>query len=397
MSCRCGWYMHIAIMHYSCFICIHASHVFFSFFSFDRAVPSNKVTELQDQLDVANLQSRLLEAAPPQPMMGTSSHENEEEQEGVLSAATYHALGHEFIRVSDLFYVYAYPMEMYEFCLLIVNICKNNDTDTIDTLWQNILCRELENCGVWSPNPNVSQLLTSLGVTTTEENQEDQHQGSNSNDNGSSNSNRFEDGRWAQTLSDKISGLGQDLYGSGADYTFPLSFLIPKLEDLRMTFMEATDNGRNSADSSAVHPWVVKSMVQAGVPYDVLFQSYNLILVEKERSLGSSCSQEEKMHYLKCLTELLTHWIKDANTGRNGRSSSSAVASMTRRGGGPSPGGAGSENNSPAVLLGRALSGGGLRNLIDNYKSSLESMVGGNTREVEHLLDFFTSIERSLS
>jgi len=40
----------------------------------------------------------------------------------------------------------------------------------------------------------------------------------------------FESFRWAERLRNKVVELGRELYGTGADYVFPVEFLISRLE-----------------------------------------------------------------------------------------------------------------------------------------------------------------------
>ena len=123
------------------------------------------------------------------------------------------------------------------------------------------------------------------------------------------------------------------------------------------------------------------------------------------------------LHYLKCISEILTQWIKSAYSARS--KSSLSLGRAKRDGETDSL----SENSAvqvsfqslsrcvgyitfPSLLminfgsfclslqLARARSAG-LINVVDNYKSSLETMVG-RPREADQLLKIFTDIEDAL-
>ncbi len=41
---------------------------------------------------------------------------------------------------------------------------------------------------------------------------------------------KFENGEWIPRLRNRVTSLGQELFGKGADYTFPLDLIVRELE-----------------------------------------------------------------------------------------------------------------------------------------------------------------------
>lgn len=184
------------------------SDFFLVAFDFSRSL---KLSELQDKLEIASLQKKILSSLPGLDEM-------------TLDADQCQALTFKLVPVSDLFNVYAAPLELYEICLLIMNVCKTNDLDTIITLWKRIISRELQ--GVFSERPDVQDILLMLkedadlvdGSVNPEEIE-------------------FESGEWIRPLKEKVANLAKQLWGKGADFTVPLSFLVPLLEGISFSII----------------------------------------------------------------------------------------------------------------------------------------------------------------
>jgi len=172
-----------------------------------RSMEAMKLNELKDKLEVASLQKRILSAIPPSVSGGETS----------LFGGQYHSLANKLLSVSDLFNDYAAPMGMYEICLLIMNMCKTNDPNTIRALWNCIISRELQD--VRSEREDVQDFIRSLKEGTPLEDSIADTYGW-----------EFESGEWIRPLKDKITSLGRELWDKGAAYTFPLQAIVPILE-----------------------------------------------------------------------------------------------------------------------------------------------------------------------
>ena len=54
---------------------------------------------------------------------------------------------------------------------------------------------------------------------------------------GAGNVQQFENGEWIPRLRNRVTSLGKELFGKGADYTFPLDLIVRELEG-KKTFDE---------------------------------------------------------------------------------------------------------------------------------------------------------------
>jgi len=324
----------------------------------DRSLEVMKLSELKDKLEVALLQKKILLELGGLDETGLDSEKKQ-------------ALQYKLLTVSDLFNDFAAPLGLYEICLLIMSVCKTNDSSTIQDIWRRILSSVLHK--VWSTREEVQRVLRAIHEDIVEEGSVEAIEF------------EFESGEWIRPLKEKVIYLGKQLWGKGSDYTFPLLHIIPVLEGLRQTFLDVSDGGRTQSIISleSLH-WPVLSLAQAGVSYPIILDYYRMILSDKEKEGDLDGS----FHYLKCISEILTQWIKasysarakavDVYYGDDGK-----IAEMP------------SITSNYAAQLAQARSTG-LLNLIDNYKSSLEAVVGKRSREATQLLKVFMDIEENL-
>jgi len=172
-------------------------------------------TQADEQLDIASLQSRLLAS-----ILASDSLVSE------VDASKLDALKTSLVPVSDMYNEYAGPLALYDICLLILRTCHENDTDNIVKLWKSILCDYIIPCRVG--DPSAQTFLAELKRGSMLEEEDIVLDGSA----GSSFANLplFEDGGWIPKLKDRVLELGKDLYGQGADYTFPLDLIVRTLE-----------------------------------------------------------------------------------------------------------------------------------------------------------------------
>jgi nuclear pore complex protein Nup155 len=168
-------------------------------------------TEVSETLDVAVLQNRTLR------MVQSTSLESKlgDEQLSRLKST--------LVPVSDLYNEYAAPLSLSDICLLILHSCRHDDVETIRTLWQNVICEEIFPCATRSPEA-YRYLQSLMSGSVVDQTIRLVPEGSTSN------LSFFEDGDWVVPLSDRVISLGQEVYGNGADYVFPVEFLASKFE-----------------------------------------------------------------------------------------------------------------------------------------------------------------------
>lgn len=180
----------------------------------NRADLERVITQIRETLDVAILQRRLLNAI--------SSSALEEKLEGAL----YSTLKSTLVPVSDLYNDYAGPLNLFDLCLLILHSCQHNDTNTIEILWKSILSEELVPCATRSKSAYhfLQNLITGSLVEENIVLVSGEH---NRNNSGLP---LFENRDWLNRLKGRIISLGKELFGKGADYVFPVEFIIANLE-----------------------------------------------------------------------------------------------------------------------------------------------------------------------
>jgi len=366
----------------------------------DRSVQSLELTNLEEQLEVAGLQKRILSAVIDQNAIQTR---NEQQAQGNIIIDTSNEeviqrLSTSLLSVSELYNTYAGPMGLYELCLSILLCCRHNDIAAIDTLWRTIL-------GLIMPTPplasssgdsdfteTVIALLQSLRNGTPLDKDEEGN---------STCLTAFESGDWINSIKAKVISLGKELYGKGADYTFSMHLLVDTLEGFRRVHEYIKDKSEDSSDptipsnfstnkitfrSSTASAWPFQIFVDVGVPYSVIIGTYSVLLGNFER-MGQHPSI--RIHFLKCIAEILMFWVESAS-GRSGRGGEPLLIN-----------GSGSGCNdmnaaeSSSVQLAKALSEG-MRSNIDGYKASLEALVGGNPGEVSKILSMMNDVENVL-
>jgi len=159
-----------------------------------------KLGDVEEQLDIACLQQRIVSAVI----------------ENDLSPRNQIDLETRLLGVSELYNSYAGPLGLYEICLFIIQTCKRKDPTTIETLWRSILSKELAMSAKSSAAQNVLKRLRD--GTPLSDMQE------------MNTSEYFEDGKWISRIKEIVVTTGKELYGRGADYTFPLFLLASTLE-----------------------------------------------------------------------------------------------------------------------------------------------------------------------
>jgi nuclear pore complex protein Nup155 len=171
-------------------------------------------TQVDEQLDIATLQSKLLGAIMASNLVAD------------IDSTKMDALETSLVPVSDMYNEYAGPLALYDVCLLILRTCHENDTNSIIKLWKSIFCDYTIPCR--ASTVSAQTFLTDLKRGSMLE-EEDVVLDANA---GGAHSNLplYEDGDWIPKLKNRVISLGKDLYGQGADYTFPLDLIVKTLE-----------------------------------------------------------------------------------------------------------------------------------------------------------------------
>ena len=128
---------------------------------------------------------------------------------------------------ADLFNKYAYPYEMYEICLRLLHVCKQDDIIHIQRLWKSIFCEEVFPCCTRNEKAfhalvkfQEGSILESPFCTLLQNET-------------SSGDPLFEDGRWMKSVEGRVTTLGKDVIGHGADFIFPVEYVLSNLEGKR--------------------------------------------------------------------------------------------------------------------------------------------------------------------
>lgn len=168
-----------------------------------------RVTQIAEQLDVAATQQRILT------IVQQSKNINLEQEK-------MDALSFSLVNVSDLYNDFAAPLNLFDLCLEIMMMCRQNDPTHITTLWKSVICEEMLPCGTSSrvAFEHLNDLKSGSMI------EEDIVFGENLDNN----LKQFDNGSWVPRLKATVTELGKNLYGKGADYTFPVDFLLETLE-----------------------------------------------------------------------------------------------------------------------------------------------------------------------
>lgn len=166
--------------------------------------------QVQERLDIARLQGRVLQT------MASTKYEVPEED--------LHKLQNSLLSANDLLNKYALPYDMFENCLLLLHICKHDDTMHIQTFWKSLLCEEV--FPVSTRSEQVYRSLRGFAAGYKVENPSI----TLLDDSASADNALFEDGAWMKRVESRVINLGREVYLTGADYIFPVGFLMSSLE-----------------------------------------------------------------------------------------------------------------------------------------------------------------------
>jgi nuclear pore complex protein Nup155 len=169
-----------------------------------------RMKQVQERLDIARLQGRVLQT------LASTKYELQEDDMLPLSRT--------LLSVNDLFNKYAMPCDMYENCLLLLHVCRHDDVVHIQQFWKSLFCEEVFPCSTRSEqayrslrNFTEGSLLENPVITLLDEGT-------------SAEETLFESGSWMKRLESRVRRLGKEVYGTGADYVFPVDFIASCLE-----------------------------------------------------------------------------------------------------------------------------------------------------------------------
>ena len=171
-----------------------------------------RINQIQEQLDVATIQKRVLTTIS-------------QSQDVNLEEAKMDALIFTLLDVSSIYNEYAAPLNLFDVVLLILETCRQRETATIATLWKSIICEEVLPCS--TSFSSVVDFLTILKQGSLLE-EETIVLGTD----GGGTIQEFENGEWIPRLRNRVASLGKELFGKGADYTFPLDLIVRELEGM---------------------------------------------------------------------------------------------------------------------------------------------------------------------
>merc|ERR1712194_798917 len=232
--------------------------------------------------------------------------------------------------------------------------CQQNEADTTITLWKSIICEEILPCR--TSEASVVDFLTRLkqGSLMPEE--------TIAFGNGSADMlHNFDSGEWIPRLRNCVTALGKELFGKGSDYTFPVDLIGKDLVS---------------------QPWPVQTMLDAGVPFHVLFDSYNSFQMVGNGGIGGVDNQ--RLQWLSNMCEFLELWVAAAFSS-HGSSPMIGTNNMYSTGLG----------NSASSQLTQAINTGLLQG-VSAYRSSLEALAGENVASVVHLEERFAKVQETI-
>ncbi len=300
---------------------------------------------IEEKLDIARIQQRVLTTVD-------QSHNVELESDKV------DALRSQLVPVSDLYNEYSCPLNLFDVSLLILNTCNHNNSDIIETLWKSVICEEILPCQTLSAV--AISFLTELKQGSTLEGEIIMQSGGYGN-----NLQNFDDGEWIPRLRSRVEALGKELYGKDADYTVPLDLIVQALEGLRQAYSEIHKENKQSQS------WPIETMLNVGVPFDALYQSYDSLYAEADKSTDAL-----RLHWLTDIHELLKMWF-NAVFSNYGSS-------------------AGSQGSNASSQLAQAVKNGGLLERIKAYIVTLESLVDGSSADIEEVKTGFRELEEAI-
>lgn len=242
------------------------------------------LNEARELLDIAKIQSRLVEALP----------------KSKVDPSDLQQLRTKLETVSSL-YATAAHWSNPDLCLLMLHSCKSDDQPAIQSNWKSFICETIfpsssRNADCYSYLCELQQEFSSDDLVTL------------ITGNAKPGTPVFENGDWAQQLEMKIVSLGRDMYGSGADFVFPAYYILNQLEELRKVCIEA-----NPAQASLLEPgWPLKIIANVGVPFMSVLNLFERMADETQGGLLGGGGDQRK-EQLAAIVSLLDSWVSAAS------------------------------------------------------------------------------------
>ncbi|CAM9224570.1 unnamed protein product [Chrysoparadoxa australica] len=257
----------------------------------------DKLVLLEDEMEVALLQKRvkdkLLGSLPGLRAIKESGRGGPGLDEEIKDRTqAIEDLEVKLVNISDLYNEYAQRFNLWQLCLSILHCCNRELPDLVKTLWRNIIYREVPS---QSHNTQVAEWLARQrdGVQEDEAAPLIDSRDPNAT---------FEEEGWISGLKGKIEALGKELYGTGADFVFPVAMLCTEMEGI------ACRHARTRSDKGiGMKHWVLDALLQAGVPNLALLGAYISAFHDSERREAS-----QQLHILSELCTLLDRWTEEA-------------------------------------------------------------------------------------
>ena len=240
-------------------------------------------------------------------------------------------------------YSFIARVPFFDLCLVMFHLCRYGDEDVIRTVWKNSFCEKILPC--CSRDLHVFQFLEEFAgevdladrVIHLSETAE------------TSDLPLFEDGTWVAPVHDMVVERGHQLYGNGADFTFPVIFILEQLEVLR------------EHHPNLSFGWPLITLCEAGVPYLAILACYE--------KLGGADGSRTLVR-ASALVELFQVWV-------------SASRSAGQRAG---------QHSAAHVELSRAMSTGDLMPKLNSLRLDVEQIQG-----TDYLIKAIEDVEESIS
>ena len=324
-------------------------------------------------LQIANIQSRILHTLDS---LGPGAPSDITEEDHMK-------LKKGLVPTTELYNDFAVKMDLFEICLEMLRICRNENPEALDKLGKHVISKEILPCAT---RRDASYSFLQSFVAEIRRGSDVR----NESDAGASLP-IFETCYWAKGLESKMIDLGRVLYEKNNNYVFPLPFLISHLEGMWLTpdqFLETTPAcfyyyyKEPHHSFASCHPielrrtvpnilspgWTLLIFAKVGVEFLVVLDAYEQVLLRENQSLLSVESDRERMAQLEAMVELLEFWVSSAQSSSN--------------------------DNKSREQLTRAVTSGHLTFKLDAIKSSLENSAIANSallervKKVEHNIQY---------
>jgi nuclear pore complex protein Nup155 len=272
-----------------------------------------KKKEVEERLEIARMQARVRQT------LSSTKYE--------LSTDEVDKLSHSLLSVNDLFNKYAMPCDMYENCLLLLHVCRHDDVGHIQKFWKSIFCEEIFPCSTRSEQ--VYRALCSFPEGSLLEDSVV----SLLNDGVSSHESLFENGGWMKRLEGRVVNLGREVFGHGADYVFPVDFILSNLEGKARIFLlsrsldwnliskfpaalrRAYVDGMPESDAKETQGWPLSVMVSVGIPYLVVLAAFEQLIEQENHATMGGVAPGRRLEHLQNVVAMLEAFESSARSG----------------------------------------------------------------------------------